>query len=148
MRHPAIFTASWCLLVLLAVALSLLSLLSAGSALRRAPDAISHGYSIEKVAETDAEAADAMRGRRLTAAAWAFGCALFLGFIVLGPYRRGERWAWWALLVAFGSVQVLSLLRTPVLGLRQGASAALIPLVILAVGLLLGAPRIFGSEKP
>ncbi len=147
MNHPSIFTTSWVVLLLLAAALTAFSLFSASLALRRAPDALTGNYTVEQVESASHEAADAIRGRRLTASAWAFGCGLFLAFIVLGPYRRGERWAWWALLVAFGGTQVLSMLRVPLMGVRPGASTALILLVVLAVGLLAGAPRMFASAK-
>ncbi len=147
MNHPSIFTTSWVVLLLLAAALTAVSLLSSTRALRRAPDALSPSYTVEQLEATNRDAAEAIRGRRLTASAFAVGCGLFLAFIVLGPYRRGERWAWWALLVPFGTVSLLLMARTPIMGIRQGAGVGVILLVVLLVGLLAGAPRIFAEDK-
>jgi hypothetical protein len=67
---------------------------------------------------------------------------------VLVPYRRGERWAWWALLMSLGISQLLSIARIPALGTNQGAAASGILLAFLLIGLLLGAPRMFAKERP
>lgn len=147
MRHSSLFTASWVVLLLLSVAMCALSLVSAARPLRRAPDGITANYSIEQLDGTNHEAADALRGRRLTAAAWAVGCGLFVGFIVLGPYRRGERWAWWALLVSIGAVSLVSLARIPIMGISQGTAGYVTIFVVLMIGLLAGAPRMFANDK-
>lgn len=147
MRHPSIFIASWVLLLLLAVAISAISTFSASRALLRGPDIVVSGFSIDELGTSKPEAADALRGRRLTASAWALGFGLLCMLVVFGPYRRGESWAWWALLIAFGLSQVVSLLRVPMMGTRLGADASIIILVVLAVGLLAGAPRMFANDK-
>lgn len=147
MRHPAIFTTSWVVLLLLATAVTAISFLSATRALRRMPDALTPSYTVEQLEATNHEAAEAIRGRRLTAAAFAVGCGLFLAFIAGGPYRRGERWAWWALLVSIGVASLLLMARTPIMGMRQGAGAGVVLLVVLFVGLLAGAPRMFSKDN-
>src|SRR5262245_66387285 len=48
---------------------------------------------------------------------------LFLA-ITLGPYRRGDVWAWWALLAGILVVSGLILLRVPLLGIQLGTAAA------------------------
>ena len=58
-----------------------------------------------------------MRARRATAAAYGAGFAL-------GPYSRGDVWAWWALLAGTLVVSVLILLRVPFLGINLGVPAA------------------------
>ena len=134
--------ASWILLTVVAAALTLLSLVSAAHAYRTSDDyGIGHSR-VSKVAAGDEGVATALRGIRGTSAAYgaAFG-VLFLA-VVLGPYRRGDVWAWKALLVA-GLVQfVLVMLRVPVLGTQLGTSAAVTQIIPLAVGLLLGAGRL------
>ena len=141
-----LFVASWVVLLVLAALLTFASANAMSVPLRRAPDQLTPAYSVAQLASADPEAADAVRGRRVTAATWALGYALLMAFLVLVPYRRGERWAWWALLVSLGGSQLLSLLRVPMLGTTLGAAAAGIPLAVLALGLLLGAPRMFGRR--
>lgn len=101
--------------------------------------------------------ATAQRARRGTAASFAAGFATFFLIIVLGPYRRGDRWAWWAILTGTLVVTVLVLLRMPFLGTTfsgaQGAAGrgtvveALIMLGLTALGLVLGAGRLKSSDK-
>src|SRR5262245_31603212 len=93
-----LFTASWVLLLVLAAAVAFLSITSTMNAFGGSPDALTPGFTVEQLSAVNQEAATAMRGRRVTAATWALGYALLLGAVVLVPYRRGERWAWWALL--------------------------------------------------
>jgi hypothetical protein len=140
-----LFTASWVLLAVLTVAVAGLSILSTANGLRRGPDALTPSYSVARLAEANEEAATAVRARRVTAATWALGYALLLGFVVLVPYRAGERWAWWAVLASAGVSQALSAARFFALGTSQGVSASLTPLAIVAIALLLGAPRMFGK---
>ncbi len=139
--------ASWILLAVLAAAITLLSLVSAAHAYRTSDDYGIGGKRVSKVAGGDAGVATALRGIRGTSAAYgaAFG-VLFLA-VVLGPYRRGEVWAWKALLVA-GLVQfVLVMLRVPILGTQLGTSAAVTQIVPLIVGLLLGVGRLRGRAR-
>src|SRR5215467_13550349 len=53
------------------------------------------------------DAVKAIRGRRVTAATWALAYAVLFAWVVLGPYRRTERWAWWMLLVSLIVPQVI-----------------------------------------
>jgi hypothetical protein len=50
---------------------------------------------IGEIAQWRAEVAVAMRAIRGTSAAYAAAFAALFLSIVLGPYRRGEVWAWW-----------------------------------------------------
>jgi hypothetical protein len=100
--------------------------------------------------------ATAVRARRATAAAYAAGFATLFLAITLGPYRRGDSWAWWALAGGVLVVSVLILLRIPFLDVRLGATAAvtgagaartaLLELVVVGAGLALGARRLWGSS--
>jgi hypothetical protein len=104
------------------------------------------------------EVATAVRARRATAAAYAAGFATLFLAITLGPYRRGDVWAWWALAGGTLVVSVLILLRVPFLGIRLGAPGAvtgagtalgtLVQLVVVGLGLALGAGRLGGSRPP
>jgi hypothetical protein len=137
--------ASWILLTVLGVAITFFSLVSAVHAYRTGDDYGIGGSRVSKVSGGDAGVANALRGIRGTSAA--FGAAygvLFLA-IVLGPYRRGEVWAWKALLIAGLTQCVLVLLRIPILGTQLGVSAATTPVILLVVGLLLDVGRMRGA---
>jgi hypothetical protein len=139
--------ASWILLTVLGVAITLLSLVSAANAYRTHVDYGIGPSRVSKVAGGDAGVATALRGIRSTSAA--FGAAygvLFLA-IVLGPYRRGDVWAWKALLVAGLTQCVLVLLRIPILGTQLGVAPAVMQIVPLVVGLLLGIGRLKGPAR-
>jgi len=56
------------------------------------------------------EVATAVRARRATAAAYAARFATLFLAIALGPYRRGDVWAWWDLAAGTIVVSVLILL--------------------------------------
>ncbi len=90
-------TVSWVLLALVGLATLGLSLVSANVAYRAAGDQIGPA-TLDEVAAGRPEVATALRGRRGTAAAYAAAYATLFLFIVLGPYRRGDRGSWWALL--------------------------------------------------
>jgi len=139
--------ASWILLTVVGVAITLISLVSAVHAYRTSDDyGIGHSR-VSRVAGGDAGVATALRGIRGTAAA--FGAAygvLFLA-IVLGPYRRGDVWAWKALLAGGLTVFVIVMLRIPILGTQRGVSAAVTLIVPLVVGLLLDIGRLKGPAR-
>lgn len=137
--------ASWILLTILGVAITFFSLVSAVHAYWTDDQYRVGPLRVSEVAPGDPRIEIALRGIRGTSAA--FGAAygvLFLA-IVLGPYRQGEVWAWKALLAAGLTQGVIVLLRIPILGTQLGVSAAVTPLVLLAIGLLLDASRL---KKP
>jgi len=143
----SLFVVSWALLLLLVAALIFIPVVSAMNAFGKAPDSLTPSYSVQDLEATNAEAATAVRGRRVTAATWALGYGLLALYVVLVPYRRGERWAWWALLLSLGISQLVSLARVPVLGTQQGAAASGMLLALLLLGLMTGAPRMFAKSK-
>ena len=139
-----LFFASWIILVVVVAAVALLSLQSLRIAYTVNQDALIPGFTLDQIRELGGEdAVKAFKGRRATAATWALGYALLALTVVLGPYRRGERWAWWALLVSLGVSQLLSILRVPMLGTTLGAGAPGILLAFALLGLLAGAPNFF-----
>ena len=110
--------------------------------------------SLSEVSAGRPEVATALRARRATAAAYAAGFATLFLAIVLGPYRRGDVWAWWAVAAGTVVVAALILLRIPLLGLQLGstaggtATAAIIQLVVVGLGLALGSGRLKASSPP
>ena len=139
-----LFLASWVILLILSLFLTLGSAASMANAYFGETDQLSPGVTLEQIrAAGGEEAVKAFRGRRATAATWALGAALLAIFVVVIPYRRGERWAWWALLAALGLSQFLSLARAVILGTTFGTGTPAIILAILLIGLLAGAPRMF-----
>ena len=137
-------TASWIILVVVGALMLLGSLVSLGIAYGSTQDQIGPA-SLAELSVGKPEVATAVRARRATAAAYAAGFATLFLAITLGPYRRGDVWAWWALAAGTLVVSVLILLRVPFLGIRLGASAALVQLVVVGLGLALGAGRMKGS---
>jgi hypothetical protein len=150
-------TASWIILVVIGALTLLGSLVSLSLAYGSARDQIGPA-SLAELSVGRPEVATAVRARRATAAAYAAGFATLFMAITLGPYRRGDVWAWWALLAGTLVVSVLILLRVPFLGIRLGATTAvsgagtalatLVQLVAVGLGLALGAGRLHGSSTP
>ena len=150
-------TASWVIL-LVAGALTLIgSLFSVGIAyVSLIEDRIGPATLTELSADRP-EVATAVRARRGTAAAYGAGFATLFLAITLGPYRRGDVWAWWAILAGTLVVSVLILLRVPFLGINLGAPTAvtgagtalstLVQLVVVGFGLALGAGRLSSSRS-
>ena len=134
-------TASWIILVVVGSLMLLGSLVSLGRAYASAQDEIGTA-SLNELSVGRPEVATAVRARRATAAAYAAGFATLFLAIVLGPYRRGDVWAWWALAAGTLVVSVLILLRVAFLGTRLGAGPALVLLVVAGLGLALGAGRL------
>jgi|MudIll2142460700_1097286.scaffolds.fasta_scaffold201338_2 uncharacterized membrane protein len=136
-------TVSWALIALAAVLTLLASLVSFGVAYREARDEFGvGGPTLSDVASWKPEVATAIRARRATASAYATGWSLLLLIVTLIPYRRGERWAWWAILCATVVPLGLTLLRVPLLGTRLGAATALIQAGVIVVGLLFDVGRL------
>lgn len=145
-------TASWIVLLLVGVLTLLGSLESLNIAYRTHQDRIA-SVTLTDLAAGKADVETALRARRGTAASFAAGFATLFLFIVLGPYRRGDRWAWCAILGGTLVVTALVLLRMPTLGigLRSPgggtATESLILLAVVVVGLLLGAGRLKGASS-
>jgi hypothetical protein len=134
--------ASWIILTVGGVAITLLSLVSAVHAYRTSDNYGIGDSRVSKVAGGDAGLATALRGIRGTSAAYGAAYGVLVLAIVLGPYRHGDAWAWKALLVAGLTQFVLVLLRIPILGTELGVSPAMTQTGILVVGLLLDVGRL------
>src|SRR5262249_13991283 len=135
-------TASWNLLAVLGVAITVASLVSAYHAYRTDDNYGIGPLKVSRVAAGDPAVETALRGIRGTSAAFATAYGVLFLAIVLGPYRRGDVWAWMALLAGGLTEFIIVVLRVPILGTQLGISAAVTPVVILVVGLLLGVGRL------
>lgn len=147
-----LFVASWVLLLVLTGLMTLASLGSLSTAYFGTEDILYAGDSggatvrvtLEELRQLGGDATvNAFKGRRATAATWAFASAVLAFLVVFFPYRRGERWAWWALLASIGLSQFLSLGRLLTIGTSSGASTSGIVLAMLLLGLLAGVPHLF-----
>jgi hypothetical protein len=140
-------TVSWIILLVVGALTVLGSLESANIAYRPHQDRIA-GVTLTELAAGKADVETGLKARRGTAASFAAGFATLFLFIVLGPYRRGDRWAWWAILVGTLVVAVLVLVRMPALGIGPrspggGTSVEVLLLMgVVAIGLALGAGRL------
>ena len=139
--------ASWILITVTGVALTVLSLVSAVHAYWTEDDYAIGGMRVSRIAAGDTGLEIALRGVRGTSAAYGAGFGVFVIAIAVGPYRRGDAWAWKALFVAGLAQFVLVALRVPALGTQLGLSAALLQGIPLAVGLLLDAGRLKAGPK-
>ncbi|HEU4387310.1 MAG TPA: hypothetical protein VFV34_05900 [Blastocatellia bacterium] len=141
------FVASWVLLLFLSAATALLSLQS----MYVSYSGISESFgatTTEQLREAGGEPlVKALRARRATASTFSLAFAILSGWVAVVPYRRGERWAWWALLVAGGVPHFLSLGRVIAIGTTLGAAASGTSLAFLLLGLLAGVPKIFRSGE-
>ena len=139
-------TVSWVLLAVVGVATLFFSLESALVAYRPASPRVGQERigpaTLAEVAATHEGVETALRARRGTAAAYAAGFGTLFLFVVLGPYRRGDVWSWWALLASTLVLAAVVLLRVPALGTRSGAGTALVQLGLVIVALLLDAGRL------
>jgi hypothetical protein len=141
------FIASWVILLVVSGAILLLSVSSLWIAYTGGRDGLTSEYTLTQIGEQGGDqAVKAFRGRRATAATWAMGYALLAIGVIWIPYRRGEKWAWWALLVSLGVSQFLSLGRAVMLTTTVGTGAPAILLAFVLLALLAGAPRVFGGR--
>ena len=139
--------ASWVLLTIVGALMLLASLASLFTAYRPgAPDALAPGITLDALTAGNPDAATALRARRGTAAAFAAAYAVLFLFVVLGSYRHGDRWSWWALLGGALTLGLLVAARVPLLGTRAGVASGLIPLVVVVIALLLDVRRVSGSR--
>jgi|EndMetStandDraft_7_1072992.scaffolds.fasta_scaffold30476_2 hypothetical protein len=135
-------TASWILLAIVGSLTLLVSFLSAGLGYRGEYTIGPKQVKVQDVAAERADVLEGLRGIRGTSAAYAAGySALFLA-IVLGPYKRREVWAWWALLAGVVLIVLVSLARIPLLGSRWGIGTSVTPAAIALIGLLLDVKRL------
>lgn len=142
-----LFMTSWVILLVVSVAIVLLSAQSLRIAYTGGPDTLSGDYTLTQIGEQGGDqAVKAVRGRRATAATWALGYAVLAIAVILIPYRRGEKWAWWAVFLSVGLSQLLSMARALTLATTVGTGAAAILLAFVLLGLLAGSPRVFGNR--
>jgi hypothetical protein len=149
-------TTSWVLLALAGALTLLVSLNQARRAYGTDRDQIGPAR-LSELSVGRPEVATAVRARRATAAAYGAGFGMLFLLVSVGPYRRGDVWAWWALLAGMLVVAVLVLLRLPLLGIPLGGSspevgagtarASLIQLLIVGAGLALGAGRLRQASR-
>ena len=148
-------TASWVILAVVGTLTLIGSLFSVGVAYFSVVEDKIGPATLTELSAGRPEVATAVRARRATAASYGAGFATLFLAITLGPYRRGDVWAWKTLLAGMLVVSLLILLRVPFLdinlrtpGAVTGAGTALSTLVQLAVvglGLALGRGRLKSS---
>jgi len=139
-----LFLTSWVILLVVSIAILLLSAQSLGVAYGGRADGLTPEYTLTQIQEHGGDqAVKAFRGRRATAATWAMAYALLAIGVIWVPYRRGEKWAWWFLLISLGLSQFLSLGRAVTIATIAGTAAPSILLAVSLLGLLAGTPRIF-----
>jgi hypothetical protein len=142
-----LFLISWVMILGLSAFIGLASLGSLQVAYFTEQDSLTPNLTMEQVkgigGDEAVNAIKALRGRRATAATWAFASAVLAFLTALFPYRRGEKWAWWALLLSLGLSQILSALRYVFIGTPLGAGTAVTIVAVLLLALLAGVPRIF-----
>jgi hypothetical protein len=144
-------TASWIILGVVGTLTLLGSLASLRLAYGSTDDQLGPA-SLTELSAGRPDVATAVRARRATAAAYGAGFATLFLAITVGPYRRGDVWAWWALLAGMLVVSVLILLRVPFLSINLAAPGAvtgagtalstLVQLGVVGLGLTLGAGRL------
>jgi hypothetical protein len=143
-----LFIASWVILLIVSGAIVLFSFLSLWVAYTGKPDGLTRDYSLTQIQEQGGDqAVKAFRGRRATAATFAIGYGLLVLAVTWIPYRRGEKWAWWALLISMGLSQFLSLVRAVMLVTGEGLSTPAILLAFSLLALLAGAPMMFSPSQ-
>ena len=100
------------------------------------------GVRITELAGSRPEVLAALRARRATAAAFSGAFTTLFLLVALFPYRRGDVWAWWALLVSSAVLLILSGLRIPMLHVRAGAETAGIIFGVTLLALLFDVRRL------
>lgn len=138
-------TVSWLVLALVAFLVLLGSVSSLLFAYfgNPADDVITGTVSLQDLGERP-QVVQALRGRRGTAAAFGLAFGILMLIVVVVPYRRGEVWAWWALLICNVFLAAGLILRIPTLHLTQGATTSVISLLAV-VALLLDVARLSGQ---
>jgi hypothetical protein len=146
--------ASWIILTVVGALTLLGSLSSVGIAYIAFVEDKIGPSTLTELSASSPDLATAVKARRATAGAYGAGFATLFLAIVLGPYRRGDAWAWRAILAGTLVVSVLILLRVPFLGINLGAPSAvtgagtaissLVQLAVVVLGLALGRGRLKG----
>ena len=136
---------SWVLLTLLCAMTLLFAVGSAGVGYSNADDQFGD-VTLTDLTDGDEQLKKIIHGRRITAASFAAAYATLLLLVVLIPYRRGEVWAWWAILISTLVLSVMIWLRVPTLGITLGASTGYTQLVIVVIALLLDVKRLAASS--
>ena len=140
-----LFIASWVILLVVSTAIIVLSAQSLWIAYTGGPDRLTTEDTLTQIGEQGGDqAVKAFRGRRATAATWALGYGFLAVAVIWIPYRRGQKWAWWAVLLSMGLSQFMSLGRAIMLGSTVGTGAPAVLIAFVLLGLLAGAPRMFG----
>src|SRR2546428_11494049 len=134
-------TVSWVLLAIVGGLTVLGGLASAGVALGGGRDGVGP-TTVDELAAGRGAVSGALRARRLTAAAYAAAFGVMLLFVAAVPYRRGDVWAWWAVLAGALTLSLLVMARVPFIGTRSGAGTGLVVLIVVAVALALDAGRL------
>jgi hypothetical protein len=93
------------------------------------------GVSLQTLSQVNPDLPNELRARRATAAFYAATCGMLVTWIALAPFRKRQKWAWYALLCSLGIGSALSLLRIPLLNHRPGAEPASAILVLLLIAL-------------
>jgi hypothetical protein len=133
--------ASWILLTVVGCLWLTSTLFSSVIAYHRPQQHFVAGKAVLELPVSD-EVKTAIRAQRGTAAAYAAALVALYLIVVTGPYRRGDKWAWWALLIATAVLLVLTLPRIHALGTPLGVVAAALPFGLTLVGLLLDVRRL------
>jgi hypothetical protein len=140
--------ASWIVLVVMGAAVVIVSLISTWVAYSGTAYTVG-ATPVAEIAAAHDGAGPALRGIRGTSAAYGAAYGILFLAIVLGPYRRGEVWAWWAILGSALALAAIAALRIPTLGVTLGIQAPLIVLGVVVLGLLLDVGRLRApSERP
>lgn len=131
------------ILAVVGIGVLLLSLVSMGQAyFNNYAIGGSEGPGVQQVGGSDPLVEKALRGIRGTSAAYAGAFAVLFLAIVFGPYKRGEVWAWWALLAASVLHAAIVLPRLVFVDTTLGVGPAVTQAVVVIVALLLDASRL------
>ncbi len=127
---------AWVLLLIMGLLMILGGTESMIVAFRGANETIA-GTTSQALSAINPDLPGALHGRRLTAATYALSCGLFVVWITMVPFRRREKWAWYALLCSVGLGSTLSALRAPLMGIRTGVEVPAVTLIVLLIALVI-----------
>ena len=137
---PRLRKASWVMLVVIGALGLVFSVLSLINAYGR-PYRIG-SVPLAAVAAGRPEVETALRGIRGTSAAYALAYAVLLIGVAAGPYKRGDKASWWAILASAVVLFVAAAARQPLLGTTLGLSVPAEALGLVAVALFLDGGRL------